>query len=64
MRRRILMAVLAVGTVAGYGSGFAHMRHCSRDRHAAFEQHVAKVCVDAARGTGGTAAPAPNADDD
>ena len=61
MRRSIVMVVLGLGVIGGYASGFAHMRHCSRDRRAAFEQHVAKVCVDAARGN---AAPSlqPDAD--
>ena len=27
MKRRILIAVLALGTIGGYGSAFAHMRH-------------------------------------
>jgi hypothetical protein len=28
MRRRILIVLLAIGTVAGYASGFRSMRHC------------------------------------
>ena len=48
-RRPFLMALLAVGTIAGYASGFASMHwHCHGDRRAAFEQHVADVCVAAA----------------
>ena len=27
MRRRILMAVLALGAIGGFGSGFAQLRH-------------------------------------
>jgi hypothetical protein len=27
MRRRILMAVLALGAIGGFGSGFAHLHH-------------------------------------
>ncbi|HLK37228.1 MAG TPA: hypothetical protein VKU41_10790 [Polyangiaceae bacterium] len=27
MRRRMVIALLAVGTVVGYASGFAHMAH-------------------------------------
>ncbi|MFO0592201.1 MAG: hypothetical protein U0441_31950 [Polyangiaceae bacterium] len=49
MRRRLLIALLALGTVGGYASGFASLRHCQSQRREAFEQHVAKVCVDAAR---------------
>lgn len=50
MRRRILMAVLAVGTVAGFASGFASMHRCNAHGRGAWERHVAKVCVEAARG--------------
>jgi hypothetical protein len=48
MRRRILMALLAMGAVGGYAAGFAHVHECHRARAAAFEHHVAEVCVDAA----------------
>jgi hypothetical protein len=48
MLRRFLIPILAVGTVAGYASGF-HSLHCARARREAFERHVAKVCIDAAR---------------
>jgi hypothetical protein len=30
MRRRIVIALLALGTVAGYGSGIAHAVHAHR----------------------------------
>lgn len=57
-RRKIAIALLALGTVAGYASGFASLRHCNSSRRARFEQHVAKVCVDAAkRAEKGNAAP-------
>lgn len=49
MRRKLLIALLALGTVGGYASGFASLRHCNNARRQAFEQHVAQVCVDAAR---------------
>ncbi len=49
MRRKALIALLALGTVGGYASGFASMRWCHNQRRDAFEQHVAQVCVDAAR---------------
>jgi hypothetical protein len=48
MRRRILMVLLGIGAVGGYAAGFAHMHECHRARTAAFERHVAEVCVDAA----------------
>lgn len=50
MRRRLAIALLALGTVGGYTLGFASMRCHGQQRRDAFEQHVAKVCVDAARG--------------
>jgi hypothetical protein len=44
------MVLLAIGAVGGYASGFAHLHRCGRERHAAFERHIADVCVGAARG--------------
>ena len=52
MRRKALIVLLALGTVGGFGSGIMSMRSwrgCHNERRAAFEEHVAKVCVDAAR---------------
>jgi hypothetical protein len=49
MRRRILIALFAFGTIAGYGSGIASMACRAHHRRAAFEHHVAKICADAAR---------------
>jgi hypothetical protein len=60
MRRRILMVLLAIGAVGGYASGFAHMHRCSQERRAAFERHVAAVCVDAAKANVTPAAGAPD----
>lgn len=48
-RRPLLIAALAFGTIAGYASGFASLRHCHQSRRAAFERHVASVCADAAK---------------
>jgi hypothetical protein len=49
IKRRILVAVLGLGTLAGFASGF-HSVHChARQRHEAFERHVAAVCIDAAK---------------
>lgn len=56
MRRKALIVLLALGTVGGYASGFASMRWCHQQRRAAFEQHVAQVCVDAARQSDAAAA--------
>jgi hypothetical protein len=61
MKRRILIALLTLGTIGGYGVGFASMRCRAQARHGAFERHVAKVCVDAARE--GKAAPNATAQD-
>lgn len=53
MKRRLLIIALGLGTFLGFASGFASMgAGCQRHheaRRAAFEQHVADVCVDAAR---------------
>ncbi|HEU4534132.1 MAG TPA: hypothetical protein VFS00_08440 [Polyangiaceae bacterium] len=49
MRRRVLIVLFALGTVGGFGSGFAHSRHCrTESRRASFERHVADVCARAA----------------
>jgi hypothetical protein len=62
MRRKILIAVLALGTVVGYGAFFARLA-CHRgggpgyagwgggwrgERQEAFDRHVAELCSDAA----------------
>ena len=49
MKRRIVMAVLALGAIGGYAMGFCSLHRHHHDRRAAFERHVASVCVDAAR---------------
>ena len=61
MKRRILIVLLTLGTIGGFGSGIASMRCHAHARRAAFERHVAKVCVDAARRA--KAAPADSAQD-
>ncbi len=56
MRRKIWMVLLGVGAIAGFASGVHSLRHgngcgCGPwrgQRHAAFERHVADVCVQAA----------------
>ncbi|HJL15613.1 MAG TPA: hypothetical protein RMH99_08160 [Sandaracinaceae bacterium LLY-WYZ-13_1] len=51
MKRTLLIALFAFGTVAGFGSGFASLacwHHRADARRAAFERHVADVCVEAA----------------
>jgi hypothetical protein len=56
MRRKILIAVLALGTIGGFAAGFARLGRCHHDGHGYgwhhrqrdFERRVADVCVDAA----------------
>jgi hypothetical protein len=44
-KRKIIIGLLAVGTIAGFASGFAHLgRGHAHDR----ARHAAEVCVDAA----------------
>ncbi|MGK3965303.1 hypothetical protein WMF38_14135 [Sorangium sp. So ce118] len=49
MRRQITIALLAVGTVAGYAHGFSSLRCRAEARRDALHRHVASLCVDAAR---------------
>lgn len=49
MRRKILIVLLSLGTIGGFASGAASMRWRGECRRQAFEQRVARVCVDAAR---------------
>ncbi len=49
MRRQITITLLALGTVLGYGSGFASMRCGAESRRDASQRHVASLCVNAAR---------------
>lgn len=47
LRYRLRIALLTLGTVAGFASGFASLA-CHHHRRAAFEQHVSRLCADAA----------------
>ena len=54
MKRRLLILLFTFGTFSGFGSAIGssaywHGRQAER-RQAAFEAHVAEVCVDAASG--------------
>ena len=49
MNRKLVIALLALGTIGGYASGFASLRCRTHSKRAAFEHHVASLCVDAAR---------------
>lgn len=48
MRRKALIVVLAIGAVAGFASALFGCHHHAWDRHQAFEDHMADVCVRAA----------------
>jgi hypothetical protein len=61
MKRRLLIALLALGTLGGYGAGVASMRCHRQARRDAWERHVARVCIDAARSS--KDAPAPGRDE-
>ncbi|WP_437679901.1 hypothetical protein [Sorangium sp. So ce131] len=50
IRRKTTIALLALGTVLGYASGFASLGCHAEARRQAFQRHVASLCVDAARG--------------
>ncbi len=62
MNRRLKMALLALGVIGGYGSGFAHLAHC-RQWHEQHRQQVmsefAQRCTEAARGQGQYMPPPP-----
>lgn len=48
MRQRALIFVLALGAVAGFASGLYGCHYHRLERHQAFEEHIADVCVRAA----------------
>lgn len=48
MKRKVLIGLLAFGTVAGYAAGCARIAHHKHHRHHAFEHRVADVCAAAA----------------
>ena len=50
MKRKVLLVLLALGTIAGYASAAcSHHRYHHGERHRAFEQHIADICVAAAQ---------------
>ncbi|MGO9831260.1 MAG: hypothetical protein ACLPJH_14075 [Myxococcaceae bacterium] len=49
MRRLPLAFLLGVGALAGFASGVQQLRCHRLAQRAAFERHVAEICVDAAR---------------
>jgi hypothetical protein len=46
--RKLVIGALVLGTIGGFASGFSSMRRHHMSRRAAFERHVAEVCVEAA----------------
>jgi hypothetical protein len=54
MKRKLLMVVLGLGAIAGFGAGFARLcyggygHHGRWDRHAEFERRVADTCTESA----------------
>jgi hypothetical protein len=59
MRRSVLILLLGFGVLLGFGSGLRQLRWHHSARRAAFERHVADVCVDAARSGRVPPPPAP-----
>jgi len=50
MRRKLLLLVLALGTVGGYASAaYRHHRYHHFEGHQAFEAAVADICVAAVK---------------
>jgi hypothetical protein len=49
MRRLLLVFLLGLGALVGFGSGIHELRWHRWAQRAAFERHVAEICVDAAR---------------
>jgi hypothetical protein len=49
MKRPILVIVLALGTVAGFGTGITSAIRHHRAHRAELVQHIADVCVQAAK---------------
>jgi hypothetical protein len=49
MKRKILIVVLALGTIGGYAAGFRAMRRHCHWKHRGQEARIAHVCAEAAR---------------
>lgn len=49
IKRKLIMAGLALGTVVGFGSGIASMTCHRHHRRAHFKHFVTDVCADAIR---------------
>tara|TARA_B100001750_G_scaffold228966_1_gene223908 strand:+ start:2145 stop:2504 length:360 start_codon:yes stop_codon:yes gene_type:complete len=49
MKRRLLIALFSLGVIGGFGSAGAQWARHHHHRQAAFEAHVARVCLQAAQ---------------
>jgi hypothetical protein len=49
MKRKVLIALLALGSIGGFAAGFASLRCRHHARRAAMEQKVTQICADALR---------------
>jgi len=56
IRRKIAIGLLSIGTIGGFAMGFHSMRHHCESRRESFEDHVAEVCVRAAKNVDSKAA--------
>ncbi|HYH96182.1 hypothetical protein [Hyalangium sp.] len=61
MRRRILIAMLTLGTIGGYASGFSSLRHRSQCRRAWMEQRASPTCAPCPGGAQTPASASPEA---
>lgn len=59
MRRPLLVFLLGLGALTGFASGLRELHWHHWARRAAFERHVAELCVDAARSGQVPATPGP-----
>ncbi len=58
MKRKLLIVVLALGSIAGFASGIFSMRCHARSHRSEMEERVTQICSDAIRQAQATAAPA------
>ncbi|MBK6513012.1 MAG: hypothetical protein IPM79_07805 [Polyangiaceae bacterium] len=49
IKQRIIMGLLALGTIGGFAAGFASMSCHAKSRRERFKDEVAQTCVRAAR---------------
>jgi len=59
IKRRIVMGLLALGTIGGFAAGFASMSCHARGGREEWKDRVAEVCVRAAKNVDAEKAQAP-----